>query len=209
MRDGNWELSMIDGMMGIAVFTDDRTLFNYAEAMWKERVPSYIYVEEMDGARPKPVPRGKYTYWYGESSQKSTIDLDKSVDGMTQETCRDLGHTSMGLAAMIDAAETAHVQGDELYELEQKRLVAAMEFDSHLLLKKEPVPAMVCGGTLNYSKTDTFVIGYNEYHNRLGVEMPQTKEWVEQHVENDPAPQRMFMIAFEPLTHGANAKSKK
>ena len=200
---------MIDAMEGIAVFTDDRALFYYAEAMWKERVPSYIYIQALDGAQPKPVPRGaQWTYWYGAASKKSTIDLDKSVDGMTQETCRDLGHTSMGLAAMIDAAETAHIQGDELYESEQQRLVAAMEFDSHLLLKKEPVPAMVCGGKLNYNKTDTFVVGYNEFHNRLGVDMPQTREWLEQHVENDPAPQKMFMIVFEPLTHGADAGSK-
>lgn len=207
--NGNWELSMVDAMMNIAVFTDDRTLFYYAESMWKERVPSYIYVEELDGAHPRPAPRGaQWTYWYGASSKKSVIDLDKSVDGITQETCRDLGHASMGLAAMIDAAETAHIQGDELYESEQKRLVDAMEFDSHLLLKKEPVPAMVCGGKLNYAKTDTFVIGYNEFHNRLGVEMPQTREWLEQHVENDPTPQKMFMIVWEPLTHGADAGAK-
>jgi hypothetical protein len=207
--NGNWELSMVDGMAGIAVFTDDRALFYYAEAMWKERVPSYIYVEHLDGTHPKEVPRGaKYTHWYGAGSQPSTIDLNKSVDGMTQETCRDMGHTSMGLAAMIDAAETAHIQGDELYESEQERLVDAMEFDSRLLLKKAPVPAMVCGGKLNYAKTDTFVVGYNEFHNRLGVAMPETKEWLEQHVENDPAPQKMFMIVFEPLTHGTDAGSK-
>jgi hypothetical protein len=197
--NGDWELSMVDAMMNIAIFTDDRTLFYYAEAMWKERVPSFIYVEELDGAHPKPVPRGApYTHWFG------TTDLDKNEDGMTQETCRDLRDTSLGLAAMIDAAETAHIQGDELYESEQKRLVDAMEFDSHLLLKKEAVPAMVCGGKLNYAKTDTFVIGYNEFHNRLGVEMPETRQWLELHVENDPTPEKMLMIVFEPLTHGAD-----
>lgn len=198
--NGNWELSMIDAMAGIAVFTDDRSLLQHAEALWKERVPSYIYIEELDGPHPVPVPRGaKNTHWYG------TTDLNKTVDGLTQETCRDLGHTSMGLAAAIGAAETAHIQGDKLYEAEQRRLTAAMEFDTHLLLRKEPVPILVCNGTVDYSASDTFVVGYNEFHNRLGLSLPETKEWVEQHVEKDASPQNLFMIVYEPLTHGADA----
>lgn len=201
--NGNWELSMIDGMLGIAVFNEDRALWKHAEDMWRERVPAYIYVAALDGEHPKPIPRGaKYTKWYG------ATDLNASVDGITQETCRDLGHTSMGVGAAISAAETAHIQGDKLYEAEQKRLVAAMEFDTHLLLKKDPVPALVCGGEVKYAHSSTFVTGYNEFHNRLGVDMPYTKEWVEQHVETDPTPQQMFMIVFEPLTHGADAKQK-
>jgi len=48
------------------------------------------------------------------------------------------------------------------------------------------------------------VIGYNEYHNRLGVPMPETKEWIEQHVETDAVPVDAHMIVFEPLTHGAD-----
>jgi len=197
--NGNWELSMIDGMMGIAVFTEDRALLQHAETMWMERVPSYIYVEELDGPHPVPVPRGvRNTHWYG------TTDLDKTVDGISQETCRDLAHTSMGLAAAISAAETAHIQGDKLYEAERTRLVAAMEFDAHLLLKKGPVPALVCDGTVNYTKSQTFVVGYNEYARRLGAAMPETKEWIEHYELNDPSPANMFMIVFEPLTHGAD-----
>jgi hypothetical protein len=71
-----------------------------------------------------------------------------------------------------------------------------------LLLKKEPVPTLVCGGSVHYANGDTFVIGYNEYHNRMGVPMPESKEWIEQHVEKDAVPVDAHMIVFEPLTHG-------
>lgn len=200
--NGNWELSMIDGMMGIAVFTNDRPLLQHAEAMWMERVPSYFYDFELDGPHPRPAPRaGPKTHWFG------TTDLNSSVDGMAQETCRDLGHTSYSIAATMDAAETAHIQGDKLFEAEQKRLVAALEFHAHLLLRKDPVPALVCGGSVHYANGYTFAVGYNEYHNRRGIPMPETKEWLEQHVEEAAVPVDMHMMVFELLTHGADASA--
>ena len=67
--NGNWELSMIEGMMGIAVFTDDRALLNHAEAMWRERVPAYFYNATLDGDHPKPLPLGaSRTGWYGQTT---------------------------------------------------------------------------------------------------------------------------------------------
>ena len=36
--NGNWELSMIEGMMGIGVFTENRTLFDHSVEMWTARV---------------------------------------------------------------------------------------------------------------------------------------------------------------------------
>lgn len=202
--NGNWELSMIDAMMGIAVFLDNHDLLKHAEDMWKERVPSYFYNYELDGAHPRPMPRqSKNVSWYG------TTDLNASVDGIMAETCRDLNHTGYGIAATMNAAETAHIQGDKLYEAEEKRLVPALEFHAKLFLQKEPVPKLVCGGRLNPGKGNTFVIGYNEFHNRLGLPMPATKEWIEQHVEKDAEPVDAHMIVFEPLTHGADAGSAK
>lgn len=197
--NGNWELSMIDAMMGIAVFTDDRDLLKRAEDMWLERVPTYFYNSALDGPHPRQMPRkDRKVSWYG------TTDLNSSVDGISSETCRDLGHTSFSLAATMNAAETAHIQGDKLYEAEEKRLVATLEFHARLLLKKEPVPSLVCGGSVHYAKGDTFVIGYNEYHNRLGLSLPETKEWIEQHVEKTDDPVDPHMMVFEPLTHGAD-----
>ncbi len=198
--NGNWELSMIDAMTGIAVFTDDRTLLTHAESMWKERVPAYFYNAELDGPHPRPMPRTRSKEgWYG------TTDLNRSVDGIAQETCRDLGHTGYGISSTMAAAETAHIQGDHLFEAEQKRLVPAMEFHARLFLRKDPVPALVCGGSVHYGAGYTFAVGFNDYHNRLGIPMPATQEWLEQHVEQSPEPIDIHMMVFEPLTHARDA----
>jgi hypothetical protein len=42
-------------------------------------------------------------------------------------------------------------------------------------------------------------VGYAEYHDRLGVDLPETKLWLE-HVEQHPVPVDIHMMVFEPLT---------
>ena len=54
---GDVELSMIEAMATAAVLTDDATLLHRALHMWRERLPSFIYVEELDGRTPRPPPR--------------------------------------------------------------------------------------------------------------------------------------------------------
>ena len=69
--------------------------------------------------------------------------------GICQESCRDLGHVQGGLAAAINLAETAHLQGIDLYYGEQRvRLTAAMELTTSLLAQqpdRQPVPPWLCG----------------------------------------------------------------
>jgi hypothetical protein len=198
--NGNWELSMIDAMTGIAVFTDDRPLLDHAEAMWRERVPAYFYNFALDGAHPRTMARTPAKgNWYG------TADLNATVDGISQETCRDLGHTGYSIASTMAAAETAHIQGDKLFEAERQRLVPALEFHARLFLHKDPVPALVCGGTVKPGAGYTFAAGYNEFHNRLGIPMPATQDWLQNHVEQAAEPIDIHMMIFEPLTHGAEA----
>src|SRR6185295_17401909 len=109
--NGNWELIMVDALMGAGVFLDDKAIFNRAVSLWRGRVPAYMYVKS-DGPTPKSPPgrtkRGEalIKYWQGQST---------FVDGLAQETCRDFGHTFYGLAAMVNAAETARQQGVDLY----------------------------------------------------------------------------------------------
>jgi hypothetical protein len=198
--NGNWELSMIEGMMGIAVFTNDRPLLGHAEAMWHERVPAYFYNAKLDGGHPRPLPaRGRSrTGWYGQTT------FDASTNGIAQETCRDLGHTGYAISATMAAAETAHIQGGKLFESEEPRLIAAMEFHARLLLRQGPVPQDVCGGRIHYGKGYTFGIGYNEYHNRLGQPMPETREWLDK-VMAAEEPVDMHTTVFELLTHGEDA----
>lgn len=201
-QNGNWELSMIEAMMGIAVFTDDRALLKHAEDMWHERVPAYFYNYKLDGDHPRPLPRGT-----GRTTWNGLTTFDASTSGAAQETCRDLGHTGYGIGATMNAAETAHIQGDKLYESEQQRLTAALEFDAHLLLKKEPVPKTLCGGTIHYGNGYSLVVGYNEYHNRLGVDLPETREWID-HLLIVQEPVDFHMSVFELLTNGEDASGK-
>ncbi|HEX4032560.1 MAG TPA: alginate lyase family protein [Terracidiphilus sp.] len=198
---GNWELSMIEGMTGIAVFTDDRALLVHAEEMWSKRVPSYFYNAKLDGDHPKELVPETRKGWFGQTT------FNESTNGISAETCRDLGHTGYSIAATMAAAETAHIQGDRLYESEEPRLMGALEFHAHLLLRKDPVPASVCGGTIRYGKGYTFGIGYNEYHNRLGQPLPETREWLN-HLLTAPVPVDPHMMVFELLTHGEDAKGK-
>jgi len=201
--NGNWELSMIEAMMGIAVFTDDHALLDHAATMWKQRVPSYYYDAAIDGSQPVPAPRGK-SLWAGQTV------FDQRVNGIPQEACRDFHHTSYGISATMAAAETAHIQGLKLYESEEPRLIAGMEFVAYYQLKK-PVPDYVCGGKLKLATGSTFVIGYNEYHNRLSQPMPYTAEWISSGVLPNPLPTDVggHTTIFEPLTHFADASSVK
>jgi hypothetical protein len=149
-QNGNRVLSFADTLIQIAVFLDDRALFNYAVGIWKDRAPAYCYVST-DGPHPK-LPMGGYNgggyattatrvvdpYGYYGQAGGGTRTLP---DGLSQETCRDLEHVQYGLAAMINAAETARIQGVDLYAQESARIVACLEFNAKFEPTALPLPA--------------------------------------------------------------------
>ena len=51
---------------------------------------------------------------------------------MTQETCRDLSHPIIGLESIVNAAETARIQGVDLYGEQKQRIAAAYEYAGRL-----------------------------------------------------------------------------
>ena len=174
-ENGNWELSEIDAAIAIAVFLDDKVTFDNAVAMWRRRVPAYVYLTT-DGPLPVAPPTGNATtpqqiiaFWYNQST---------FTDGLAQETCRDLGHTQYGLAAIVNAAETARIQGIDLYSSEAKRMTAGLEFHARLL-NGAPIPSTLCGGTLNAVRPDPmWEIAFNEFTARLGIALPETQRVV-------------------------------
>jgi hypothetical protein len=183
------------------VFTDDRALLDHAEEMWRKRVPAYFYNAKLDGDHPRVLEPAPREGWFGQKV------FDESTSGISAETCRDLGHTGYSISATMAAAETAHIQGDKLYESEEQRLMGVLEFHAHLLLRNEPVPPSICGGTIHYGEGYTFGIGYNEYHNRLGQALPDTREWLDR-VLTIPDPVDIHMTVFELLTQGEDANGK-
>jgi hypothetical protein len=198
--NGNWELSMIEALIGIGVFLDDHEIFDKGIAMWRKRVPAYFYLTE-DGELPVPPPGANKTtreelvkYWYRQS---------KFVDGLAQETCRDFGHLQMGMAAMLDSAETALIQGVDLYGEQAKRITAAMEFHAGFLLG-QPIPNWLGQGKLDLRTIATWEIGYNHYHNRLGLELPQVEKLIQAKIR--PSGADLFMD-WETLTHAELGKT--
>ena len=187
--NGNWELSMVEASIGIGVFLDDRAVFDAGVAMWRRRVPAYIYLES-DGPTPVPPPAGNkdiVSLWYGQT---------RFVDGLGQETCRDYGHLTGGFSAMINAAETAHIQGTDLHGAEARRIVAALEFNAQYL-DGVAVPAWLCKGMLALQTNQTWEIAYNHYANRLGMSLPHVKNVV---TKIRPVGATHHMV-WESLTH--------
>jgi len=190
--NGNWEASMIESIMAIAVFKDSSQLFDAGVEMYKRRLPAYIYHSD-DGDTPIP-PRPDYSYekligrWY---------DQEIFFDGLSQETCRDLGHTQYGFAALIHAAEIAYHQGIDLYSEFANRLWWGMEYHA-AFLNGDPVPENLCGGQLNAVRyLPAWEIGYHHYAVRRGIEMPQTRELI---LNNQPEGVDHHM-AWGTLTH--------
>jgi hypothetical protein len=197
-QNGNWEISMNEALIGIGVFTNDRALFDAGLRHWRERTPAFFYLHA-DGLRPVASPRGDVS-WYGQKV------FNASMDGIQQETCRDFNHAQYGIAGTLDAAETARIQGVDLYSEQTQRLTAAMEFNSRYLLE-QPVPESVCDGQLHLVHDPTYEIGYNEFHNRLGIDLPSTRQYIEEEIRRQPTPVDIHMMIFETLTHGGDARS--
>ncbi len=169
--NGNWELSMIEASMAIGVFLDDRPTFDAAVAMWRKRVPAYLYLAS-DGPAPVTPPgttksgAALTTYWYHPG---------QFVDGLCQETCRDFGHVQLGLAAMIDAAETAHIQRVPLYEEQADRIATGLEWNAQWL-DGVTAPSWLCGGTLtDATPTAMWEIALNELEGRLKRTVPHVR----------------------------------
>lgn len=171
--NGNWELSMIEAMTNIAVFSEDGEMFERALMMWRERTPAYLYFAT-DGPTPLPPPRGSKQF--GELLSKFWYGQTKMFDGLCQETCRDLHHVQFGLAALVNTAETAYLQGVDLYGEQAARLEASLEFHAKLL-NGASVPSDLCGGALSQrSKDPSWEIAFNHFVNRKGERLPQTEQ---------------------------------
>src|SRR5690606_15863865 len=100
-------------------------------------------------------------------------------NGQAQESCRDLGHTAMGLGGIINTAETAWIQGDDLYGEEQERIITGTLYHVQIAQNHgtRGWPAGFCAGaeelstnlSLSELPLDTL---YNAYAVRKETKMP-------------------------------------
>jgi hypothetical protein len=180
-NNGNWEESELEAKMNMAVFLDDHTSFNQAVTAWRHRTPALFYLTT-DGSTPLNSGSCGARSWYTTTYH----------NGQEQETCRDSGHMQYGVASCLNSAMTARQQGVDLFGEQQTRLVTGMEYNT-AILNGGPVPCSTASGP--YS--GTWIIGYNYYHNVLGINMPQSAQ------ANTKAPNTAdHMMVWERLTHG-------
>jgi hypothetical protein len=167
--------------------------FNKGLERLRIRNPAYFYLAS-DGAQPKPIAGdggNPQTFWSNPS---------KWIDGLTQETCRDNGHHSQyGLGSALHAAEVAWHQGVDVYTENQERYTAAMELMATQLLTGS-MQGTCSDNTSSPDRYDTWEVGYNHYHNRAGIALPNTQRLIVEQIR-PRAPRAVWNLVYETLTH--------
>jgi len=159
--NGNWDSAALKTMIAIAVFCNDRPMF--------ERAMVY------------------YQYGSGDGSLGNYIINDT---GQCQESGRDQAHTQLGIAHLADCAEIAWHQGLDLYSLLNDRLLKGFEYTAKYNLGEDVpyVPAMDRTGKYLHPHIAAEGRGnlramyeevYNHYVNRVGRIAPYNQKAAE------------------------------
>lgn len=106
--NGNWDGAIIHSILAIAIFTDNRNMFNNA-------VDHFLYA---------PVNGSLFKYIY--------------PSGQCQETTRDQGHVQLGLGEFAGAAQVAFTQGVDFFLLANNRMALGYEYTAKYVLGEEP-----------------------------------------------------------------------
>ena len=154
----NWDLCNMASMLGIGVLCDRRDIYNEAIDYFK------------NGA--------------GMGSINNVVPYLYDSLGQWQESGRDQGHTTLGVALAGSFAEMAWNQGDDLYGYDNNRLLKGFEYIAKYNLGYE-VPYTTyqnCIGIVQTIISDdgrgavrpVWEMVYNHYVNRKGLTAPYT-----------------------------------
>lgn len=155
--NGNWDASMIQTMLAMGVFLDDRAMF--------DRAVNYYLMGEGNGAIRNYV----------------------NAVGECQESGRDQAHTQMGIGYLGCAAELAWKQGVDLYGAADNRLALGFEYTAKYNLGHDVPyePYRSIDGKYNYREISKSARGrfapiYHRivyhYHGRKGLALPHSRE---------------------------------
>ena len=131
--NGNWDGVIARGLLCMAVFTDNRTLFD-------EVIDHFIHARANGSLF-------KYIY----------------PDGQCQETPRDLGHIQMGLCEFGGAARVAYTQGVDLFSAGNNRLALGLEYTMDIIFGGKPHSYGVISTRANNSRRDDYEYIYRHY----------------------------------------------
>ena len=159
--NGNWDAAAIKTVMAIAVFCNDRAMFEsglryYVDGSGNGRLTNYIINEE----------------------------------GQIQETGRDQGHTQLGIGLLAECSEIAWHQGLDLYGYANNRLLKGFEYTARYNLNNEVPFVHVLDRTGKYEHFTASTIGrgqlravyeqiYNHYVMMMGLAAPFTTQAAE------------------------------
>ena len=158
--NGNWDAAMIQTMLAMGVFLDDRAIFDRA-------VNQYL----------------------SKSSNGSIMNYFRE-SGECQESGRDQAHTQMGLGYLGAAAEIGWKQGVDLYGAMNNRLAAGFEYTAKYNLGNdvpyEPytdLSGKYVNPTISSTARGRFSSIYeralHHYQDRAGLKMPFVNQVVE------------------------------
>lgn len=162
----NWDLVSIAGVMAIGVFCDDVSLYEEAKA--------YFFSGRGNGTLAHSVYR-----------------IHPGHLGQYQESGRDQGHSTLGMACFTAIAEMAWSQGDDLYGEWNNRILSAAEYVAASNLRDAngayvPLPyapySNVLGTSTAISNTGrphvrpAWEAIYNHYVNRRGLSAPYVSQ---------------------------------
>ncbi|WP_197171183.1 alginate lyase family protein [Novipirellula aureliae] len=157
--NGNWSLAALQTVMAIAVFTDDRVMFDHA-VEW---------------------------FYHGKDNARLTHYVI-NPEGQCQESGRDQQHTMLGLGYLAVVAEIGWNQGLDLYSAENNRILAGFEYTAAYNLGHD-VPfqettdttgkyhhtAIASEGRGRFDRRPIFEMVYNHYKFRKGLDCPYTE----------------------------------
>lgn len=106
--NGNWDASIIHSILAIAIFTDNRVMFDSAL--------NHFYHSPVNGSLLK------YIY----------------PSGQCQESTRDQAHVQLGLGEFSGVAKVAYTQGVDLFSIADNRIGLGYEYTAQFLLGKTP-----------------------------------------------------------------------
>jgi hypothetical protein len=164
----NWDLCNMASIMAIGVLCDDRAMFNEAVDYFKH------------GAGNGAVSQAVYY-------------MHPGYLGQWQETGRDQGHNTLGIALMGPICEMAWNQGVDLYGYDNNRFLAGAEYVAKANLIESgntfyTVPYVTYNNIDGVNQTALSAVGqgnvrpawalvYNHYVNRRGLAAPYSKKF--------------------------------
>ncbi len=220
---------MNETALDIAIFTNDLDKYEYVVSQIQYSSKAMIYMPS-DGRQPLyPMYQGRLRSTSEAALAGIWSNPTRYIAGLEQETCRDLGHTQMGMSSLANMAETLRIQGDprSAYsddpDQDENRLRGALELNADYMLQYldntrnrvgaevapegwMPARSWPCSSFSKnaggFSAAMGWEIGYNESHDRRGISMPKTEALISRVRAMSSASTRFGNhIGWETLTH--------